>query len=224
MKTGLYLLANELITNIAIVFCFAPFLLVLRKKLLYQKTYLLIGIYWLLTGLLNQYRFISHATNNHLQAQLMFVRNLIGIHFVFVIFLISSKFTKRKGLFYSMLGFILFEALILIWNGFENGPNLLIIGMGSFLIIIHCIFGLVGYLKEIQHSTFENTMAFTYASFLFAYSGSTLICLLNLFNVSNSTDPDEFFLYYVGILLSSLLSCFGLWQYAEIPSFYKSKK
>lgn len=215
---------NVLITNIAIIFCLAPFLMVIWKKLQYERTYTLIAIYWLLTGLLNQYNWVSDSQNFHLQAQLMFIRNLLGIHFVLIIFLISSRDGKRKSIFYSLLAFILFEMLMMIWNGLDNESNIIIIGLGSLLVLVYSIIGLVEYMKEMEHSRFENAMAFVNAAFLFAYGGTTMIYILNYLNIAATNDPDEFFLYYVGLLLSSLLTCFGLWQYAEAPSFYKTKK
>ncbi len=224
MKSGLYPLLNVFVTNVAIIFCLAPFLMVLWKKLQYERAYMLIGIYWLLTGLLNQYNWVSNSQDYHLQAQLMFFRNLLGIHFVLIIFYICSKEAKRKSIFYTLLSFILFELLMIIWNGFENSSNIIIIGIGSLIVLVYSIIGLVEYMKEMQHSPFENVMAFIYAAFLFAYGGTTMIYILNYLNVATTSDPDEFFLYYVGLLLSSLLTCFGLWQYAETPSFYKSKK
>jgi len=224
VKSGLYPLLNILVTNVAIIFCLAPFLMVLWKKLQYERTYTLIAAYWLITGLLNQYNWVSNSQNFHLQAQLMFIRNLLGIHFALIIFLICSRDTKRKSIFYSLLAFILFEMLMMIWNGLDNSSNIIIIGIGSLLVLVYSIIGLVEYMREIEHSPFENAMAFVNAAFLFAYGGTTMIYILNYLNIATTNDPDEFFLYYVGLLLSSLLTCFGLWQYAQAPSFYKSKK
>jgi hypothetical protein len=224
VKSGLYPFLNILVTNVAIIFCLAPFLLVLWKKLQYDRAYTLIGAYWLVTGLLNQYNWVSDSQNYQLQAQFMFVRNLLGIHFVLFIFLICSRDTKRKSIFYALLSFILFEMLMMIWNGLENGSNVIIIGIGSMLVLIYSIIGLIEYIQEIEHSSFENAYAFVNAAFLFAYGGTTMIYILNYLNIATTSDPDEFFLYYVGLLLSALLTSFGLWHYGEVPAFYKSKK
>ncbi len=224
MKSGLFHLLNISVTNIAIIFCLAPFVLVIWKKLQYERVYTLIGIYWLLTGLLNQYNWVCNSQNYHLQAQLMFIRNIICIHFVFFIFFISSRDTKRKSIFYTVLCFILFELLLIIWNGLDENSNVVIIGIGSLIVLVYSVIALIEYIKEIEHSPFENVMAFANAAFLFAYGGITMIYILNYLNVATTSDPDEFFLYYVGLLLSSLLTCFAFWHYAEAPSFYKSKK
>jgi hypothetical protein len=215
---------NALVSNIAIIFCLAPFLMMLWKKLHYERTYTLVGLYWLITGLLNQYNWLNNAQSNHMQAQLMFVRNLIGIHFVLVIFLLRTDGAQKKTIFYTLLTFILFELVMMIWNGSDNTSNIVIIGLGSLLVLIFSIAGLVDYLKTMEHSSFDNTLAFIYAAFLFAYGGTTMIYILNYLNVATTSDPDEFFLYYVGLLLSSLLTCYGLWQYADKSSFYKNKK
>jgi hypothetical protein len=155
---------------------------------------------------------------------LMFVRNLIGVHFVLVIFLFTAQGNKKKTILYTLMSFFVFELIMMIWNGFDNTLNIAIIGIGALLVLVFSIIGLIDYLKDIEHSSFENTIAFIYAAFLFAYGGTTMIYILNYLNVATTSDPDEFFLYYVGLLLSSLLTCYGLWQYAEKPSFYKNKK
>ena len=223
MKTGFYPLLTTLVSNIAIVFCLAPFLMVIWKKLQYERTYTLIGLYWLITGLLNQYNWLGHAQSNHLQAELMFIRNLIGIHFALIIFYVRADSTQKKTILYTLLFFILLELIMMIWNGLDNTSNIIIIGLGSLLILIFSVAGLVNYLKNLDHSSFDNTMAFIYAAFLFAYGGTTMMYVLNYLNIATTNDPDEFFLYYVGLLLSSLLTCFGFWQYAEKPSFTKAK-
>jgi hypothetical protein len=224
VNTGFYPLMTALVSNVAIIFCLAPFLLVLWKKLHYERTYTLVGLYWLTTGLLNQYNWLTSTQNNHMQAQLMFVRNLLGIHFALVIFLFRAEAAQKKTIFYTLLSFILFELVMMIWNGSDNTSNIVIIGLGSLVVLIFSIAGLVDYLKNMEHSSFDNTLAFIYASFLFAYGGTTMIYILNYLNVATTNDPDEFFLYYVGLLLSSLLTCYGLWQYAEKPSLFENKK
>ncbi|HVM87105.1 MAG TPA: hypothetical protein VMT76_02880 [Puia sp.] len=224
MKSGFYPILNMIITNVAIISCLAPFFLVLWKKLQYQRTYTLIGIYWLVTGLLNQYNWVSDSDNYLLQALLMFFRNLFGIHVALIIFMVYSKEGKRKKIFYTLLAFISFELTMLIWNGMETRSNIIITGIGSLIVLIYSIVGLIEYIKEVYHSPFENTIAFINAAFLFAYGATVMLSTLNFFAIASPSDPNEFFLYYVGLLLSALLTCFGLWQYAETPSFYRNKK
>ena len=59
---------TAVVSNIAIVFCFAPFLILLWRKLRYERIYTLIGLYWLVTALLNQYHWVGNAQNWTAQA------------------------------------------------------------------------------------------------------------------------------------------------------------
>jgi drug/metabolite transporter (DMT)-like permease len=196
---------------------------VARKKLRQERVYLVIGLYWLLTGILNPYNWLTSAQDYHLLGQLMFTRAFIGLHMMIVIFYSCAQGTKKKAIFYVFLGFMLFELIMIIWNGWDSASNSVIAGLGALLVMVFSVAGLVEYFKQVRHSSFENTMAFVYASCLFAYGGIVMICLLNYLNLTTTSDPNEYFLYYLGLLLSSLLTCYGLWQYSEGPSYYKSE-
>ncbi|MBS1973030.1 MAG: hypothetical protein JST13_01665 [Bacteroidetes bacterium] len=190
----------------------------------FERAYTFIGIYWLVIGLLNQYNWVQSTNDNELQAQLLFLRNFFGIHLALIIFIVYSKGKKRKSILLTLLAFVFFETLMMVWNGIENDSNVIIIGIGSLIVMVYSIVGLIEYINEIYHSPLENAMSFISAAFLFAYGSITMTSVLNVLRIASPTDPNESFLYYVGLLISALLSCFGLWRYAEAPSFYKGKK
>ncbi|MBS1666229.1 MAG: hypothetical protein JST58_02525 [Bacteroidetes bacterium] len=223
MKTGFYPLLNAIVSNIAIVFCFVPFILLLLKKLQYQKIYLLIGLYWLATALLNQYNWLGNADDWDVQTNLMFVRNLIGIHFVLAIYLLCANGDQKKIILYSLFAFATFELLIATLNGINQFSGVIIDGVGALLVLAFSLVGLAGYFKEIEHSPYEHGIAFIYAAFLFAYGSVAMIYSLNYFKVATVNDPNEFFLYYVGLLLAVLLTCYGFWQYASKTSQSKTE-
>jgi hypothetical protein len=223
VKPGFFPLLNSIVSNIAILFCFAPFLLLFLKKLQNKRVYALVGIYWLVAALLNQYYWLGNSENNQVQAQFMFARNLVGVHFVLVIFFFSFSGTKKRVVLYTMLLFVLFELMITILDGFTTNTGIVVIGLGSLIVLFFCLWGLTDYFRELEHSSFQNFIAFIYAAFLFAYGSATMIHVLNYLKVSTVNDPNEFFLYYVGLLLSSLLTCYGIWKYATKPSLLQSE-
>ncbi|WP_431216841.1 hypothetical protein ACQ86N_21135 [Puia sp. P3] len=53
MKTGIYSVLFSLISNIAIGLCFVPFLLLGWKRIRQVSTFWILGMYWLLSGLVN---------------------------------------------------------------------------------------------------------------------------------------------------------------------------
>jgi hypothetical protein len=76
--------------------------------------------------------------------------------------------------------------------------------------------GLWDYLKKMEHSRFENSMVFIYASLLFAYGSMLIIYIFAHFHHSTGKaagDADSFLLYYVSLLLSAAIASAGLWSY-----------
>ena len=224
MKTGFYPLLNAIVSNIAIVFCFAPFILLFLKKLQYQKIYLLIGLYWLVMALLNQYNWLGNADDWDVQTNLMFARNVIGIHFVLAIYFLCANGDQKKIILYSLFAFATFELMVCTLNGINHFSGIIINGIGALMVLAFSVVGLAGYFKEIEHSPYEHSIAFMYAAFLFAYGSVAMIYSLNFFKVAAVNDPNEFFLYYVGLLLALLLTCYGFWQYASKASLAKNEK
>jgi hypothetical protein len=224
VKTGFYPVFNALITNIAILLSFAPFLLMLWKKLQYMRIYALVGIYWLTVALLNQFSWVGITDNWDIQSELLFARNLIGSHFALIILIYCSKIHRRNWASYSFLFYLVFELSALAIGGFRVVTGVVINGTGSVLIVTGSVLGLAGYFKEVEHTVQENSIAFIHSSFLFAYASVAMIYGLNYLNITAVNDPNEFFLYYVGLLLSSLLTSYGFWHYAARPALMKSKK
>jgi len=82
------------------------------------------------------------------------------------------------------------------------------------VILTYCINGLMQYMKQMEHTPFENSMVFVYAALFFAYGSFTIIYIFihtqlgNLMNIK-----DSFLLYYIGLFLASVITSLGLWSY-----------
>jgi len=179
-------------------------------------TYRVIGIYWLLNGLVNftDLNFFGPFRNIDLQDRLTLYYNLLDTPLVLLLFACAGSGRHRKLLFLTLLLFVAGELSLLGWKGYNFTSSTVIIGTGLLLILGYSITGLVQYMRKMEHTPFENSMGFVYAALLFSY-GSFLIIYIFTHIRGNSeiNGRDSFLLYYISILLSAVITSLGLWSY-----------
>jgi hypothetical protein len=217
VKPGLTTILYTIISNLAIILCFVPFLLLWIKKLKYEKAYFLIAIYWLANGLMNLPGWLGQSDNKPLLHQVTLLYNLLDAPMILLVFLYSLNRNSKKIIRYTLLFFILFEVIIVAWKGYNLTSSTIIIGLGTFLAITFGIMGVMEYVQKVEHTSFENAMVFVYASILFAYGIFVIIYFFSYLNPNTPTKAeniDNFIIYYVSLLLSTFLTCLGLWQFA----------
>ena len=219
VNPGVYSALYMIISNIAIALCFIPFLLLFSKKMRQVKAYRVIGIYWLFNGLVNFINLDNLPGFRDIAAQekLIFYYNLLDTPLVLFLFACAVSGFHRKVLLFSLLFFIAGELILVGWKGYTFLSSAMIIGAGLLLILAYSITGLVQYMKKMEHTPFENSMAFVYAALLFAY-GSFLIIYIFIHVRGNAEGSrDSFMLYYISILLSAAITTMGLWSYGLRP-------
>ena len=216
MKPGFYSLFYFLISDIAIILCFVPFLLLLWKKIKVEKVYFIIGIYWLTNGLINIPTWFGQSGNYQLSDQLIHIYNLINTPIVLLIFFFGFSGVTRKITLYTLVSFILFELIVLIkWKGYNSDSGTMITGAGLLLVFIYSIAGVVQYLQKMEHTSSETALVFSYAALLFAYGGFIIIYIFHHIVAYTSNNKDSFLLYYISLFLAALITTLGLWTYAK---------
>jgi hypothetical protein len=217
LKTGFYSVFYAIISNGAIVFCFIPFLLLGWKNMRPIRTWWVLGIYWLLNGLDNllEVWFASPSEANHLFVRGMSIGYaLVETPLVLLAFALAKQGQGRRILALVLGLFILGESLLFSLRG--HMALGLIMGSGLGIIIVFSVMGLWDYLKKMEHSRFENSMVFIYASLLFSQGSMLIIYIFAHFHHAGGKgagDADSFLLYYIALLLSAAIASAGLWSY-----------
>ena len=215
MKTGLTTTLYAIISNLAIILCFVPFIIILTKKLKSEKTYLIIALYWLANGIINLPEWTGQSDNKFLVKHLTLIYNLIDAPMVLLVFLFAASANQKKIIRYILAGFVFFEIIMLLWKGYNLESSTVIIGLGTFFAITFSVIGVMEYLQKMEHTPFENTMVFVCASFLFDYGIFIIIYFFSYLNkTTKNEDIDNFIIYYVSLMLSTFLTCYGFWQFA----------
>ena len=206
-----------IISNGAILLCLIPFLFLGWKHIRKIRTWWVLGIYWLLNGLDNfmEIWFASRSEGSHLLVrQLSIGFTLLETPLVLLAFALAEGGRRRKALLLVLTLFMAGEVVLVRLQGHGAlGP---IIGTGLGIIILFSVMGLWDYLKKMEHSRFENSMVFIYASLIFSYGSLLIIYIFAHFHhphAPTGADADSFLLYYLSLLLSAAIACAGLWSY-----------
>ena len=215
---------QALISNIAIVCCYLPFLMVLWKKMRGEKSFIVIGIYWLCSGLVNLPNWIPYLQKLSWEHQITFAYNLLDGPLIFLFFLFSASGDKRKLILVTIILFILFEIITIFSAGYNLKSITIIIGFDTFIALTLCITNIASYLGKIDHTPLENALVFINSSILFSYGVFVIIYFFAYLNItkSKSENLEVFLIYYISLIFSSLLSCYGLWRYTKKPMFDES--
>ena len=206
-----------IISNGAIVLCFIPFFFLSWKNMRKVRTWWVLGVYWLLNGLDNllEIWFAARSEGSHvLVRELSFGYSLVETPLVLLTFALARQGRGRKGLLLVLVLFTIGESILLRLRG--NSGLGLIFGSGLGIILLYSLMGLLDYVKNMEHTRFENSMVYIYASLLFSYGSMLIIYVFAHYHHASGTnghDMDSFLLYYVGLLLSAAVTCAGLWSY-----------
>lgn len=215
MKTGFYSAFYGIISIGAIAFCFLPFLFLRWKEIRRYPCFWLLGIYWFLNGfdnLLEAYFSSGPGNGHHLVRQFSYCFSLIEAPLVLLVYALARRGRGRKLLIAFLITFITCEALLIRRSG--SHFLLLILASGLAAVILFSLTGLWDYLKKMEHSRFENSMAFVYGALLFSYGSMLIVYVFAHFHhLIGTGDTDSFLLYYVSLLLSAAVTCTGLWSY-----------
>lgn len=207
---------NPYISFIAIILCFVPFALLFWKKMNREKVFLLVCIYWSITGLINMPQYLPTAYKGEkFEENVTLIDNLIDTPLMLLIFYFSSEGIKRNILRWLLLIFVVFEAIMIFWKGHNYDSNTVIIGVGTMLSFAYSLWCLAEYFQKMEHTTTENTMVFIYASFVFYFGIFSIIWVFNYLNFHKETVSENLFLYYLSIILATLIACIGFWRYRD---------
>jgi hypothetical protein len=218
MKTRTYTLLDSVISSLAVLLCFVPFLFLGFKQVRKVNTYKVIGVYWFLNGFVNlpALRLIRSQSVRSFFAHVSDYYDMADTPLVLLVFALASRGKTRKQLLLILLGFLGCELLFVANKGYAAAWPV-VIGIGVLLILVFSVIGLLQYLKKMEPDRFDDSMAFVYAALLFAYGTYMIIYLVYYLRVSPNiyNQMDSSLVYYSGLLLSAIFTSAGIWNYGR---------
>ena len=213
MKTGFLTAITQFILFLAVPLSFLPLIIYLWKRLAENKAYMVISIYWMINGILYLPDIFHCNWYEPVTFRILLLYNLIDAPIVCLIFYYAFE---RKIFLRLILSFIAFEAVVIIWKGFNVESNNIIIAIGSLLCLILNIWGISKYFKKVKHTDEETVLIFVFAGFIFYYGLIVDIVLVSRWLKLTFMQGDSIMLInYVAILVATVLISFGLIKYAS---------
>jgi hypothetical protein len=219
LKNGINSILFDVVSSLAIVLCFVPFLFLGLKKMRQVNTYWVIGIYWLFNGLVNlpTAGLIQSTGGQAMLQRINHFYTFTETPMVLLAFAFASTGRWKKQLIGVMLAFVAAESVLLAWRGYNISSCAWITGAGLVLVLSYSVAGLWQYLKKMEHSRFEDSMVFVYAALLFGYGSFLIIYIFAHYRTGPAgvtyNETDSFLLYYISLLLSACVTCTGLGSY-----------
>jgi len=203
------------ITNLAIGSCLLPVGMLFSRKMRRVATYRLLALYWLLNGLIHftDIYFFYSFRDSRLD-RLTTYYDVVDTPLALLLFASAATGRHRKLLISTMLLFVVAEIVVVEWKGFDVTSGFLFISAGVLLVIAWCITGLILFMRKMEYTPFESSMVVIYVALLFAYGSFLIIALfLHLRGYTEGNSKDGYLLYYISLLLSSVITSVGLWSY-----------
>ncbi|MBC7848599.1 MAG: hypothetical protein H7Y31_02630 [Chitinophagaceae bacterium] len=214
MKTQLF----NIISTLAIIAAFVPFLLVSVKKLWGEKAFLLIACYWMLNGIVNILSKIDSISTATLDL-VTIVYNMLDIPLVLIVIHFASNNTTIKR--FTKIGapiMLIAQLLSFVTKGWNYDSAKYILAVGLLLVMILVVWEIALYMQKLQHSKNEKAMIFIHVSLLFAY-GTFIIIYIFDYYINLSSSIDNFIIYYISTLVAVIIASIGYLAKASTRNF-----
>jgi len=148
-----------------------------------------------------------------LEENITLIDNILDTPLMILIFYFSSIGTRKSMLRWLLAVFIIFEAIMIFWKGHNYDSNTVIIGVGTILAFGFSLWRLAEYFQKMEHTELENTMVFINAAYVFYFGIFLIIWVFNYLNFRKETVSENLFLYYLSIILATMVTSIGFWRY-----------
>jgi len=213
LKTGILPGLTQLILLLAVPLSFLPLIIYWCKQLAENKSYMVISIFWMINGILYLPDIFHWNWYEPVTLRIILFYNLIDAPIICIIF----YYAFEKKIFLQLIpAFMVFEAGVIAWKGFNMHSNNIIIGVGSLLCLILNIWGISKYLKKVKHAAEDTVLVFVFAGFIFYYGLCVDIVLISRYLKLNIIQGDAIMLInYIAILVATVLISFAFFKYAH---------
>jgi hypothetical protein len=202
---------NQMLSIMAVTLAFLPLVIYWWKKLAADKSYMVIAIFWTINGISYIPEIFHWEWYKLASTQITLYYNLIDAPIIFLVF----YYIFRKNFFlYLILAFVVFEAVMISWQGIVDSDNS-IIGVGSLICLILNIWGISKYFLKVEHIDRENVLVYVFAGFIFYYGLFAVVYRYNYLRPSGNELPYVYLINYSAICLATALISFGFWKYAH---------
>ncbi len=204
---------------ISTVFIFLPVALLILLKMIRHQNFIAFLLYYIAAFLYNCLMLGYISMSESFTYNLGVFNNLLNAPvMLFFLKYFATTPKLKKGINWLILGFIVFEVVVVFITGFNKEAIAIIGGPALLTIIGLSVHYFLQQTKRAIRSAKANGKALLTAGIIFSYCGYTFLFLLfyifkthTVAEVVNAhTVADTYLLYYLGTILSSSIICAGI--------------
>jgi len=198
----------NIISVIAIIASFIPIVLVLVKKLWKESAFLLIALYWVLSGMVN----ILDKTGIAKTAMdlITIVYNMLDIPIVLgLIYFTTKSFRIKRFTMIAAPALLVAQLISFMVKGWNYDAAKYVLAAGLLMVIYAVVCELSLYMHKLEHTRHEKAMVFIHVSFLFAYGTFIIIYIFDYYIKVGTSSIDNFIIYYISSLIAIIIASIG---------------
>lgn len=203
--------AYHVIAIIAAVSFFAPFFIVLVRKLLPYRPFVWFAGYWVLAGTVNLLFMSASFAGSRFMTVTERVFNLADAPIMlFILYKTVHIEAIRKSIRKMLPAFLSTALLVTAITHLGGFAETLLVGAGLITILMYIIWIVVHYSKGIRHYDTAYTLQFIYYALLFEYGISVVTFIFSYMIPDQSNLQDSFLIYHLSIIISVAMASYGL--------------
>lgn len=202
---------NSTLGILSSIVLFIPIILILIFKLISHRSFLALSIYYLAAGIYNLISQNALNTPAWLSRPLGIVVNLLDapLMLLFLTFFSTSVIMKKR-ITLAIYIFFAFEAIVLLFDGFNVSAVRIILGPDIVIIIALSVFFFQRNVRLAITNSKSLGKAVMTSSVLLSYTIFTLVYVFYYLMKNGQYKKDAELVYYLITILSTLLMCAGI--------------
>ena len=215
----LKLIFYHLLSIAALIAFFLPILLVGLKRLWPEKPFLIFGVYWLISGMVNlveTFMVLPAGANETLKVALNTADIPLALAFIHYS---TASFRLKRFTAYAAPLFFCAELVNFYWRGWHYDSGKYIMGVGILLVLIGVIWEISIYMHKLEHDANEHSMVFFHISLFFAYGTLVIIYVFYYYFEIRDAKIDNYLIYYFSSLVAILIASYGFLTRKRRPQY-----
>lgn len=199
----------NIVSILAQVAYFVPIVIVLGRKMWKEIPFLLFGLYWMISGLVNLLGNIPGISNEILEISTV-VYNMIDVPMVLGILYVTTKSASlRRSISWAAPGFLVVQMLNFLIRGWSYDAAKYLLAIGILLVLIALLWEISLFMQKLEHNDHDRAMIFIHFSLLFAYGTFVIIYIFDYYITAASGSEDNFLIYYISSIVAIIIASVG---------------
>lgn len=201
--------AYQIISILAITASFIPLGIVFFKKLWRERAFLLIAVYWAISGMVNMIDRIPGVSSRALDIITM-VYNMLDIPLILlIIYYTTSSPSLKKFALVTSPSLLIIQLMNFLLKGWNYDSAKYVLAAGLAVVLAAVVWEISLYMQKLEHTRHEKAMVFIHVSLLFAYGTFIIVYIFDYYINTTGSSTENLIVYYVSTFIAIMIASVG---------------